>query len=351
MRELTKILVTGASGFVGHAVQHELRRAFYPIHALMQPSSDPQVSCRVGSRIFRGDVVDRSSIRDAFSTGTEAVVHLVGIIEEKKDGDFERLHVEATRNVVELAKEFGLKKIVHMSALGTRPNAKSRYHKTKFAAEELVQKSGIPYTILRPSVVFGDSSEFLALLQMLARIPLFTPVIGNGQGKFHPVYVNDLARIVKESLEDEKTDGQIIEIGGPDVYTLDEMLRLVEGRLGKAGKSHRYFSIGLGELFASITHTEPFQSLGNWFSRNIMQLPVLTDDQLIMMQEDNVTDTSKMKELFAWDFTRLPAWIDSSEYVERPWRTWRSRWLTPPPGDQNPISGAGRGTVAKPAIK
>lgn len=351
MRELTKILVTGASGFVGHAVQHELRKAFYPIHALMQEHSDPQVTCRLGSRTFRGDIANKDTVRDAFSTGTEAVVHLVGIIEEKKAGDFERIHVEGTRTMVELAKDFGLKKIIHMSALGTRPNARARYHKTKFAAEEIVQKSGIPYTILRPSVIFGEGSEFLAMLEMIARMPLFTPIIGDGRGKLHPVYVGDVAKIVRQCLEDEKTDGQIIEIGGPDVFTLDEMVRLVEGRLGKAGKPHKYFPISLGETFASITHTEPFQTLGNWFSRNIMALPRLTDDQLIMMQEDNVTDASKLKDLFAWDFTRLPDWINSSEYIERPWRQWKSRWLVPPPGDTNPVSGAGRGTISRPAIK
>src|SRR5690349_16077838 len=86
MRELTKITVTGAAGFVGHAVTRELRQAFYPLHCVLRPSSDPQEPVRLGAKIFRGEITDRGSMMVAFSSGTEAAVHLVGIIDEEKPG-------------------------------------------------------------------------------------------------------------------------------------------------------------------------------------------------------------------------------------------------------------------------
>jgi len=347
MRELTKILVTGASGFVGTAVQQELRRAFYPVHAVMREHSDPQISCKLGSKIFRGDITDRASMLPAFSSGTEAVVHTVGIIDEEKHGDFERIHVEGTRNVVELCREFGIKKLVHVSALGTRANAKATYHRTKWAAEELVRASGLAYTILRPSVIFGEGSEFVATLEMLARMPGFTPVIGTGKGKLQPIAVQDVARMARQCLEDERTDGQAYDLGGPEVFTLDQMFRVIEARLGKPNKAHRYFPIALGETFASITATEPFKTLGNWVSRNIIPLPKLNNDQLIMLQEDSVTDGAAAKGVFDWQLARFSDWVSSPEYVEQPWRGWKSRWLITPPGDPTPQSGAGRGTIPK----
>lgn len=347
MRELTKITVTGASGFVGRAVQGELRRAFYPLHCVLRPNSDPQDSVRLGAKIFRGEVTDRDSMRQAFSTGTEGAVHLVGIIDEEKPGDFRKIHVDGTNNVVELAREFGLKKLVLMSALGTRANAKSTYHKTKWEAEELVRKSGIPYTILRPSIIFGEGSEFLGTLEMTARVPGITPVMGNGRGKFQPLYVNDLAQMVRICLEDERTDGQTYDLGGDEVFTLHQLVRQIETRLGKPNKTHHEVPLSMGELFASVTATEPFKTLGNWVSRNILPLPKINQDQIIMLQEDSVADMAEAKKIFDFPLTKFSEWMLSPEYVERPWRGWKSRWLVTPPGEPNPTSGAGRGTLPR----
>lgn len=347
MRELTKIAVTGAAGFVGRAVQQELRRAFYPLHCVLRPSSDPQDSVRLGAKIFRGEITDRGSITQAFASGTEGAVHLVGIIDEENPGDFRKIHVDGTRNVVELCKQFGITKLVHMSALGTRANAKSTYHKTKWEAEELVRNSGLNYTILRPSVIFGEGSEFLGTLEMTARVPGFTPVMGDGRGKLQPIYVNDLARIVRLCLEDERTDKQTYDLGGPEVFTLHQLLRQIEARLGKPAKQHTELPYWVGETFASVIATEPFKTLGNWVSRNILPLPKINQDQIIMLQEDSVADMEPAAKVFDWNFTKFSEWIQTPEYVERPWRGWKSRWLVTPPGDANPTSGAGRGTIPR----
>lgn len=347
MRELTKIAVTGAAGFVGRHVQRELRKAFYPLHCVLRPSSDPQDAVRLGAKVFRGDVTDRASITQAFASGTEGAVHLVGIIEEENAGDFRKIHVEGTNNVVELCKQFGIKKLVHMSALGTRANAKSTYHKTKWEAEEIVRKSGLKYTILRPSVIFGEGSEFLGTLEMTARVPGVTPVMGDGRGKLQPIYVEDLAKIVRLCLENEATDGQTYDLGGPEVFTLHQLLRQIEGRLGKPAKQHQELPYWVGETFASVITMEPIKTLTNWVSRNILPIPKLNQDQIIMLQEDSVADMEPTKKLFDWPFTKLSEWILSPEYVERPWRGWKSRWLVTPPGEANPTSGAGRGTLPR----
>jgi NADH dehydrogenase len=343
MRELTKIIVTGASGFVGTAVLHELRQGFYPVLAIMRPGSDAQNACRLGCLIYRADVHDKDGMRHAFANGADAVIHLVGIIEEHGTDTFHHVHVEGTRAVVELAQEFQLKKLVHMSALGTRPNAAATYHKTKWEAEEIVRTSGLPFSILRPSVIFGEGSEFLSTLEMIARMLLVTPIIGDGRGRLQPVYVRDVARVLRLCLEDEKTDGQTYEMGGPETFSIDEMLSLMERRLGKS-KTHVYLPLGFGEFVASTYRAPVIGRLLGWFGRNVMPIPRLNHDQLVMMQESNTCDPAPLKAAFPGDLRVFSEWLRSDEYCVRPWRTWKSRWLVPPPGDSSPIQSAGQGS-------
>ncbi|MBI4864985.1 MAG: NAD-dependent epimerase/dehydratase family protein [Candidatus Riflebacteria bacterium] len=327
MRELTKVLVTGASGFVGVAVQEELRKGFHPVLAYLRRSSDPQAACRLGSLVMRGDITDRVALRKAFEWKPQAVVHLVGLIEERGDNTFGKVHIDGTTTVVDLCKEFQIQKLVHMSALGTRADAVSEYHKTKFHAEEIVTRSGVPYTILRPSIIFGKRSEFLVMLDVLVSVVWITPVLGSGQWKVQPVWVRDVARIVAQSLSDERTDGQVYEIGGPDVLTLDQMLQCLERRQGRQ-KSHVHLSETLGAWMAWGLELPGVARLVNWVHDHIRPVPRVTRDQLLMMQEDSIADPTRVRETFRFELTRFESWLDSEEYASKPYRPWKGRWLT-----------------------
>jgi len=186
-----------------------------------------------------------------------------------------------------------------MSALGTRANAQSRYHKTKWKAEEVLKSSGIPFTIFRPSVLFGElPCEFLTTLFGLAKVPIFTPIIGDGEGKLQPVYVEDVARCFELALLDEKTNGQIYELGGKKSYTFMELMTLIENKLGKK-KFKLHLPLWAMKIVALSMDSIPFST-------------PLSSDQLVMLKEDNVCDPSVIQKYFGFVPVEFEEWLSGS---------------------------------------
>jgi uncharacterized protein YbjT (DUF2867 family) len=168
--------------------------------------------------------------------GCEAVIHLVGIIREfpGKKITFKRMHFEATRNMVEAAEAQGVNRYLQMSANGTRENAKSPYHQTKWQAEEAVRSSSLEWTIFRPSLIFGPKDEFVNMLaEMIRKLPVL-PVIGDGKYRMSPVAVEDVAASFVKALTLPGTVGKIFHCCGPQSYSYDELLDLIGAALGKA---------------------------------------------------------------------------------------------------------------------
>src|SRR4051794_16989433 len=156
-----RVFVTGGSGFVGGAVVDDLIVRNHGVNALVnrQPLD-------AGDRVrsIHGDLFDAKALDEGMA-GCDAVIHLVGIIMEHRSRGitFDRIHAHGTRSVVEAARRNGVTRFIHMSALGSRPGAASRYHRTKFEAEEYVRKSGLDWTIFRPSLIHGPRGEFLRM--------------------------------------------------------------------------------------------------------------------------------------------------------------------------------------------
>lgn len=153
-----KVLVTGGSGFVGRALISTLVNRSHDVHVL----SRSQKQLPRGVSGVRGDVTQRASLKPACQ-GMEAVIHLVGIISEAGNQTYEKVHVGGTRNMLEAAGDCGVRRFIHMSALSTRPNARARYHQTKWQAEELVRASALEWTIFRPSIIYGPEDGFINL--------------------------------------------------------------------------------------------------------------------------------------------------------------------------------------------
>src|SRR6267378_4265090 len=162
------VFVTGASGFVGSAVVDDLVERGYSVNALVHRS--PIQASGGGVKSIVGDIFDRKAMAEGMR-GSIAVIHLVGIIFEKPASGvtFERMHTLGTKNVVDAATAAGVKRYVHMSALGTRPAAISDYHKTKYAAEQYVRASSLDWTIFRPSMIHGPRGEFMAMVNRWVR--------------------------------------------------------------------------------------------------------------------------------------------------------------------------------------
>lgn len=223
------ILVTGAAGFVGRHVVRELAGAGAKVRALVHSERGERVLDGVDCELAHGDVTDAASLADAVD-GCDAVVHLVAIIHGRA-ASFDRVIADGTRHVVEAARAAGVSRLVHMSALGVGEQTKDTvpYYRAKWAAEEAVRGSGVPHAILRPSFVFGPDGGALPQFLRIARLAPVTPIVGPGSQRLQPIWIDDLARAVRLSLD---ADG-LFELGGPDVVDWNDLWRRIKLTLGK----------------------------------------------------------------------------------------------------------------------
>jgi len=286
-----KVFVTGASGFVGEEVLQRLHQAGHSVRILARhPRSDRvgAVASRHGAEVHSGDVLDGPSIVGGLRD-IDAVIHLVGIISEVGRNTFENVHALGTQNMVAAARQAGVRRFVQMSALGTRPQAASRYHQSKWAAEETVRGSGLDYTIFRPSIIYGPKDHFVNLFAKLSRFSPVLPVLGSGQSKLQPITVGDVATCFARALQEPRAIGQTYDLCGRDVLTfvniLDEILQVTRRRRWKLR-----LPMALARTQAAV--------LEFIFPRLLGKAPPLNRDQLIMLNEDNVGDPKPANDLF-----------------------------------------------------
>ncbi|MEI6306472.1 MAG: complex I NDUFA9 subunit family protein [Deltaproteobacteria bacterium] len=227
-----KIFIAGGTGFVGNHLKQELLSSGHELRLLVHKRTSDNGN---GMELVDGDVTVQESLVHAMK-GCEAVINLVGIIREfsSQGMTFERLHVQATANMVDAADKAGIGRYLQMSALGTRPDAVSNYHKTKFRAEELVHASGLDWTILRPSLIYGPGDAFVNMLAAQMRLSPVMPVIGNGRYRLQPIHAADVARCFALSLEMTETIGKCFELCGNERFSFDELLDIVAAAMGKS---------------------------------------------------------------------------------------------------------------------
>ena len=286
-----KVLVTGATGFVGREVVRQLHEAEQSIRILARNRALPRVQetvSRYGAETHPGDVLDAASL-DGALRGMDAVIHLVGIISEVGASTFENVHTHGTGNIVAAARQAGVRRFVHMSALGTRPNAASRYHQTKWAAEELVRHSGLEFTVFRPSLIYGPEDQFINLFARMIRLSPIVPLMGSPHVRFQPVPVEAVAAAFVKSLGESKSVGQTYDLCGPEALTLSELVDRVLDVLQRR-RLKLQVPPGLARCQAAF--------LEFVFRRLLRRASPLNRDQLIMLQEDNVGNPQPANELF-----------------------------------------------------
>lgn len=279
------ILVTGCTGLVGSAlIRHLIRngRRADSIRGLVRhpgKTKDPAFPKEV--ELFRGDIANPESIAAAME-GVTQVVHLVGILTETGLQTFARVHTEGTRHVVNAAKQAGVTRLIYVSALGTRPNAPSRYHQTKWQAEEIVRSSGLNYTILQPSVIFGPLDDFTTQLASIARFSPIIPLFGKGNNRMQPVWIDDIIHCLAQAIDDPAFYHSTLAIGGPEPLSFKEMMETICDVMGKR------------RLQLSI----PFYILKTQarLLEFVMPNPPITVDQIVMAKEDNI-----LTEPFPWN--------------------------------------------------
>lgn len=309
------VAVTGATGFVGRHICAVLVEHGHAVRALVRDAARVKRLPRA-AQIVEGDIFDRAAL-DRLVDKVDACIHLVGIIMEQpgRDITFERLHVEATRGIVAASEAAGVLRYVHMSALGARPDAKARYHRTKFEAEQIVRASRLPWTIFRPSVIHGPDGEFTAMVAKWVRgqAPpfLFMPYFGAGllgrgpRRLVQPIYVNDLAEAFVRALETDRTVREVYPLGGPDRMTWPEMLGAFRDAIAPGSRKPAiaipaWKAKALAQLAAAA-------ALGSLLPFNV--------DQVIMSQEDSICDTKRVEQDLGLTLTSFATGVE--QYASR----------------------------------
>ncbi|MEJ8548245.1 complex I NDUFA9 subunit family protein [Brevibacillus borstelensis] len=299
-----KVFLTGGTGFVGKGLLEKLAADGHEVVCLVRPSSQEkwgkQHQATTNIRAAAGDLFDPDSLTRAMED-CDAVIHLVGIIRESKQkgSTFSRIHVEGTRNVLQAAAKADIRRFVHMSALGARANATSGYHQSKYEAEQLVQNSGIPYVIFRPSVIFGPGDEFVNMLADLVRMPV-TPVIGDGSYLLQPVARKTVADVFVQALSQESAVGRIFETGGPQPVSYGSILDAIGEAIGKRNVRKIHIPLGLMKPVINLMEGFPF-------------FPI-TNTQLTMLLEGNAcSDTESLYHVF--DTPKIPFLQGIKEYL------------------------------------
>lgn len=229
------VLVTGASGFLGSHVARAASQRGHTVHCLVRASSDRSLLHDVTATMAIGDLTDPASLAAAVA-GTDAVVHCAGTTSEMAANAelSQRTNVAGTAALLDACRVAGVGRFVFISSLSANERNTGVYGQTKLAAERLVAAAGVPFTVLRPSTVYGAGGRglFAKIGEHVARLPVI-PLVGNGRQRFSPVYVGDIAAAVFQCLETPKTVGQTYDLGGSDGVSFAEFIDGVGELLGK----------------------------------------------------------------------------------------------------------------------
>jgi len=275
------ITVFGGSGFVGRHVVRALSKAGYRVRvATRRPhlAQDLRVAGVVGQvQLVQANVRVPSSVERAVE-GASGVVNLVGVLNENGRQTFSRLHALGAKTISEAAAAAGISALVQMSAIGADAGSASRYARSKAEGEAHVKAALPSATILRPSIVFGNGDSFFNRFASMAQFLPALPLFGGGKSRFQPVYAGDVANAVLAALTSDAARGQTYELGGPGVYTFEELMRFI---LDETDRSRVLVPLP----FALAT---PMAFLFEMAAILPFVEPVVTRDQLIQLRQDNV---------------------------------------------------------------
>lgn len=267
-----KIAITGGTGFVGRHLARSLTDRGHEVVLVArgQDRRDETIRTLPGVSLVAASTDDTQRLAEAF-TGCAAVAHCAGINREVGIQTYERVHVQGTRSVVEAARRAGVRKIVLLSFLRARPSCDSGYHESKWAAEEIVRRSGIAYSVIKPGVIYGRGDHMLDhLSHAFHTIPLFA-LVGFRERRVRPLAVEDVVRILDAALLEDRLTGKTVAVLGPEELTLGDAVRRVADAVGKRPLFFR------APVF--------FHYLLGWFLERGMRTPLVSLAQVRILSE------------------------------------------------------------------
>jgi uncharacterized protein YbjT (DUF2867 family) len=284
------VLVTGATGYIGrHLVARLVAQGERPRCLVRNISRAANILPAGKIEFVKGDTTSPATLETAVQ-GIDTIVHTAFITADHKQSagnQYEATNVQGTANLVEAAKKAGVKRIIVLSGLGTRPDQPGSYMQGRYLAEQMVKESGLDWTIIQPSVLFGKNAPFIKGLTDLIRTSPVVPLIGGGKVMFQPIYVEDVVTVILNVLhEPERTKDKTYTIGGPAYYSftqiIDALLRAMHKRRIKAPAPTPLVGVGAAVMEA------------------VLPKPPLTKAAMTLFTFDNTTDLHSVERDFGF---------------------------------------------------
>lgn len=293
------ILVTGANGFAGSRVVAQLVAEGQQVRSMVRDTNKVQGRLPAsGTEIVQGDTTRPETLAAAVA-GVETIIHTAFITADRKEGpgvSYTATNVGGTKYLIEAAQRAGVKRIVEMGGLGTKPAAPGSYMQGRWEADQAIEHSGLAWSILGPSIQFGEGSAFFKGLADLIKSAPVVPMVGNGSRRFQPIWVDDVARcIVKMATQPEGFDGRVIEVGGPQIYTYAQILDLLMQTLNV----HK----------PKLPGPVPFVKLGAALMAAVLPKPPITPAAVELFGFDNVTQIDAVPDTFSFTPANLTQYL------------------------------------------
>jgi len=296
------VLVTGAAGLVGIHTCRELSKNGWQVRALIRDPARAAMALGQLPVEFRvGDVRDASTLRSSLS-GCGAVVHLAAIAIEKKGESYAESNTAATERLISAARAESVQRLIFMSQNGADSRSPYPFLHSKGVAQNSVKTSGLGWTILRPSVIFGPEDQFVNVLGRLIRLtPKIFPLPGGGTARFQPIAVDDVARVIRLSLEKKETVNQVYDLGGAIPLTLRQMTERI---LTAMGTDRTLVAVPIKIL-------RPIVAL----AERLLPNPPVTSSLLDLLALDNTISNNALSEYFK--VVPIPFAADELQYLRR----------------------------------
>ena len=277
---MSNVLILGGTGFVGRSVCEKLvERSGGAGGRITVPSRRPQRAQHLRTlptvELVQADVHHNAELAQLV-VGCDVVINLIAIL-HGGEADFQRVHVDLPRKLAAACRSGGVKRVVHVSALGAAADAPSKYLRSKAAGEAALRAAGLELTVLRPSVIFGEHDRFLNLFASLQAVAPVMPLAG-AAARFQPVWVEDVAAAIVAAIDDRSSIGQTVECGGPTVYTLEQLVRFA-GRCAGHERPVLALPDAIARVQAGVMGWLPGEPLMSGDNLDSMRVPnVLTGD-------------------------------------------------------------------------
>jgi len=273
---LRTVTIFGGSGFVGRQLVQALARRGVVVRVATRDVKrvlHMKTSGAVGQVVpMRCNPTDAASVAGAVA-GADAVINLIGILYERGKNTFQRMHVDVPEMIARAAAQAGIQHMVHISALGADANATSRYAQSKAMGEAALRAAHPDAVILRPSIIFGPEDDFFNRFARMCSWSPALPLIGGGKNKFQPVYVGDVVSAILTVLDNPITHGQTYELGGPAIYSFEQLLNYIMQQTGRK-RMLCPLNYDIANIIAGVMQIFP--------------RPMITRDQILQLKKDNL---------------------------------------------------------------